>query len=266
MIHVIYLTTCLINGVQYVGRHKVSNTVTLDPNYIGSGTLLKRAIKKHGKENFKRKIICKIETDDVSKVRKLEKIYIKKFGTLFPHGYNWIEGDILEDNPMDYKINKIKVGLATKKRLSDPRNNPMYGKQHSEETKKLMSISKIGERNVWFGKTGKEFPLFGKSFSYEHKRKISEAMKGHSVTQATKNKISESCKGKVSPMKGKKLSMEARRKISEHHADFSGSNNPMYGSRFIWINNGESNKRLLINSDIPKGWFKGMIFKNKIVK
>lgn len=263
MIHVIYLTTCLINGVQYVGRHKVSNPVTLDPNYIGSGTLLKRAIKKHGKENFKRKIICKIETDDVSKVRKLEKIYIKKFGTLFPHGYNWIEGDILEDNPMDYKINKIKVGLATKKRLSDPRNNPMYGKRHSEETKKLMSISKIGERNVWFGKTGKEFPLFGRPFSDEHKRKISKSMIGHKVSSETKKKLSESRIGKDSPMKGKKLSLETKKRISDNHADFSGSKNPMYGSTFIWINNGVINKRHSINTPIPNDWNKGMIYKSK---
>lgn len=71
----IYLTTCNINGKIYVGKHELKEG---DDCYLGSGTLFKRAVKKYGKENFKRKIICKIETDDVSKVRKLEKIYIKK--------------------------------------------------------------------------------------------------------------------------------------------------------------------------------------------
>jgi len=35
----------------------------------------------------------------------------------------------------------------------------------------------------------------------------------------------------------------------------------MYGSRFIWINNGVINKRGKIDEPIPKGWVKGYIRK-----
>lgn len=261
MKHIIYLTTCLVTGKQYVGRHKVSNKYSLDPKYFGSGTLMKKMLKKYGRENFKRKILCKIDTEDIFVVKKLEIIYINKYNTLFPNGYNWIVGDMRDDNPMDYKRNRIKVGIASKRRMSNPENNPMFGKHHTEETKKMMSESRKGERNVWYGKRGKDFPRYGIPLTKECKDKISKALKGHKVSLETRKKISEKCIGRPSPMKGKKLDKITRKKISINHADFSGSKNPMYGSRFVWINNGIVNKRHNINEDIPNGWNKGMIFK-----
>ena len=224
-------------------------------------TLIKKMLNKYGKENFKRKILCKIDTDDIFVVKKLEIVYIKKYNSLFPNGYNWILGDMRDDNPMDYKRNRIKVGIASKKRMANPENNPMFGKHHTDETKRLMSESRIGERNVWYGKTGNEFPLYGIPLTEEHKNKISKALIGHKVSLETRKKISEKRIGIPSPMKGKKLSEITRTKISINHADVSGKNNPMYGSTFVWVNNGVVNKRHKIGVEIPEGWNKGMIFK-----
>jgi len=52
--YVIYKTTNLVDGKVYIGCHK-----TEDPNddYLGSGTLLRRAIKKHGVANFRKEIL-----------------------------------------------------------------------------------------------------------------------------------------------------------------------------------------------------------------
>jgi hypothetical protein len=46
----IYITTNLINGKQYIGKHYG----LINDDYFGSGILLQKALKKYGKENFKK--------------------------------------------------------------------------------------------------------------------------------------------------------------------------------------------------------------------
>jgi len=71
-------------------------------------------------------------------------------------------------------------------------NNPMFGKKHSEESKKKMSEKKKG---VF---AGDKHPLFGKHHSEE-----------------TKEKIRQKALGRPSPRKGKTHSEESKRKMSE---------------------------------------------------
>jgi len=47
---IIYKTTNIINGKIYVGKDESNN-----PAYLGSGYALKPAIKKYGKENFRKR-------------------------------------------------------------------------------------------------------------------------------------------------------------------------------------------------------------------
>lgn len=54
IIHFFYKTTNLINGNFYYGIH---STKDLNDQYLGSGLLIEKAIKKHGRKNFKREII-----------------------------------------------------------------------------------------------------------------------------------------------------------------------------------------------------------------
>jgi len=49
---IIYLTVNLINNKFYIGQ-----TITQDRNYLGSGILITKAIKKYGRDNFKRIIL-----------------------------------------------------------------------------------------------------------------------------------------------------------------------------------------------------------------
>jgi group I intron endonuclease len=55
MFHIIYKTTNLVNGKYYYGVH---STKDINDDYLGSGSKLKNAIKKYGKENFSKEIIA----------------------------------------------------------------------------------------------------------------------------------------------------------------------------------------------------------------
>jgi hypothetical protein len=52
----VYKTT-LPDGRYYIGQHKIINKVTLDPNYFGSGVIIKDYIKSKGLLDLKREIL-----------------------------------------------------------------------------------------------------------------------------------------------------------------------------------------------------------------
>lgn len=78
--------------------------------------------------------------------------------------------------------------------------NPMFGKKHSVETKALIgadsAIRNAGEGNPMFGKTGELSPLFGRNHSEATKRKMSKAGKGRIMSDEAKEKIRQSHLGK----------------------------------------------------------------------
>jgi len=80
-IHYIYLTTNLINNKKYIGQRKCPEFYTPEKDpYLGSGNLLIAAVKKYGKENFKKDILefCNNNKD----ADKLEKYYFDKYDVL----------------------------------------------------------------------------------------------------------------------------------------------------------------------------------------
>ena len=239
----IYLTTCLVNSKIYIGRHELNG----EKNYIGSGTLFKRAVKKYGKENFKRKILRLCYS--LHELRVWEHVYIVKYKSYVRSiGYNIAKGDV---NTSEYNPAKLP---EVREKMSES----MKGRTLSEETKIKISLgnkgkklsektkAKISKNNVGFR---------GKRHTVESKNKMSEKLKGRKFSELHTLKISKSLKGVNYWSKGKK-----RKKHSEL---MTGSNNPMYGSRFIWINNGVVNKRGKIDEPIPEGWVRGKIQKSK---
>ncbi len=239
----IYLTTCIVNGKIYIGKHELNNK-SEGENYIGSGTLFQRAVKKYGKENFERKILRLCYS--LHELKIWEHVYIVKYKSYTRSiGYNIAMGDVntSEYNPAKLTEVREKISKSAKIRFSNPSNRPMLGKSNPH--------------------------------TKEWKIKHSEMMTGRKHTEETKAKISKSQKGEKNHMYGKHLSDETKKKLSKI---FSGKNNPMYGisisgvnhhfygSRFIWINNGVVNKRGKIDEPIPEGWSRGKIQKKKNLK
>ena len=93
----IYITTNLLNGMKYIGKHSRN-----DDTYLGSGVQFRAAVKECGEENFEREIIAYAYTSE--QLNKLEKMYIDTFNAvndpmfynLAPGGDGWYEKRVEE--------------------------------------------------------------------------------------------------------------------------------------------------------------------------
>lgn len=115
----IYKITNLINHKIYIGKDTTS-----DPNYFGSGLLIKRAFEKYGKENFTKEVID--ITGDYDELSKKEIYWISKYkSTDKKIGYNIAPGgeggDTLSNHP-DLDLIREKIS----------KNNPKTGKTYEE--------------------------------------------------------------------------------------------------------------------------------------
>lgn len=126
-----------------------------------SQTYFYRAIQKYGWDNFKHEILFENFTKNEAEMKERELIaYYKSYDANF--GYN-----------IDLGGNSIgKRSEATKKKLSEAHkgksyhditpetrrllsemnsgeNNPMFGRRHSDDTRKKMSIDRSGKEHMW---------------------------------------------------------------------------------------------------------------------
>ena len=85
-IMVIYMTTNKINGRKYIGLDSKNN-----PSYLGSGKAFKLSIKKYGKENFNKEILC--YCGSMEELLEKEKYYIREYNAVdSKEFYNIAEG------------------------------------------------------------------------------------------------------------------------------------------------------------------------------
>ncbi len=114
----VYLTVCLINGKSYVGKYESSER----NDYLGSGKLLRRAIRKYGKENFTRIILERY--DSVEDCRVGEKKWISLLNAVeSPHFYNIAaggEGGNTYGGLGQQELIELKVRLKKRKKRQPP--------------------------------------------------------------------------------------------------------------------------------------------------
>ena len=179
--YLVYKTTNLVNGKIYIGKHETDN---LDDGYLGSGNLLRRAIEKYGRENFKREILFECSTIEEMNAKEAElvneeflkrdDVYNIKLGG--QGGWDYVVENRLNTNPKSNSIgaqayvNRLRsdknfrkevisrwLAIVKKARMEHPekfRTNGFQGKHHTEETKRKIRESigdKTGEKNNAFG-------------------------------------------------------------------------------------------------------------------
>ena len=76
---IVYIIHNKINSKKYIGSDSNNN-----PKYFGSGTYIKKAIKKYGKENFEKVILNKV--NDLSLMKELEEYWINYFNAYLALG------------------------------------------------------------------------------------------------------------------------------------------------------------------------------------
>lgn len=162
----IYKITNLVNGKIYIGKHSTDN---LGDNYMGSGTRLRQAYKKYGLENFNKEVID-YYTSEVE-LNRGEMFYIEKFNSTDPKiGYNLTYGG---EGEIPTKETKKKMSESQKGRpLSEDHKTKLRKPHKMKYTKTEEHLRKLRESQ----KANKK--LVGCSLSAEHKRKISQSMKG----------------------------------------------------------------------------------------
>jgi len=238
----IYKITNRLNNKIYIGAHATQN---ISDNYMGSGTILKKAFKKYGIENFDKDILYTFETEEDMYLKEAELVnedfiqredtYNLKLGGF--GGWTYINKNRLNQTEKNRKSclkNLEKANEANAKKVKEGTHRK--GFTHSDETKAKMSKhpnrSHKGETNPSFGK---------KWFNKNNKNEL--------ILEIDFEKYIAD--GWVKGMKQNKPGNK-------------GIKNPSFGKS--WYTNGSENK-LSSEKDsldlISKGWTKGRTLKKK---
>lgn len=132
----IYKIINIINGKWYIGKHNGKN-----PNYAGSGKLLKQAIKKYGKDSFKKEILENCFTEEELNLKEQQWI-TDTSATTDPMSYNLANGGeggdlskFISYHTIDYSNHKM---LGTKKwfhSLTEDQKKDFHFKQAAKRAK-----------------------------------------------------------------------------------------------------------------------------------
>lgn len=230
MYGVIYKTTNLVNGKIYIGQHK---TQIIDDGYIGSGKLIRLAIEKYGIENFVREILELVQSKEEADLK--EEFWIRESNaTDLSIGYNitrYAWGGHPQTVESRAKISEANKGKTlsddTKEKLRRPKSSDT--KEKMKATQKKIGEKRSLQNKKWFhnpnngesgqfasdtipsgwvqgrGKINYKKPrilseiglesLRANARNPERRKKVSETMRGHEISQDTKDKISRSLRG-----------------------------------------------------------------------
>ena len=171
--------------MKYIGKHYGE----LDDAYLGSGTLLKKDILKYGKDHFTKSIlhVSKNDLENSEKEKQLIALYNAVSNPLF---YNIHEGGCGGNTTAGYTPEEKEALRRKLSEVNRGKNNGMYGKCHSKQTKAFLSYWAEFERDNSCYRTdefkqkmsqitsGSNNGMYGKKHTEESKQKMSINSKG----------------------------------------------------------------------------------------
>lgn len=178
MYYTVYKTTNKLDGKVYIGVHKTND---LNDEYLGSGLLLCRAIEKYGIENFEKEILAVF--DKASEMFKMESELVNEEFVKRKDNYNLKEGgyggwDHLNNGSKEHISRCIQGGRSKKSLecLEKGRETQKYLWDNDPEWRKMCS-RKFSEALRKYYDNGGKASFTGKNHSEETKRKMSMAKK-----------------------------------------------------------------------------------------
>jgi group I intron endonuclease len=209
MYGIIYKITNRVNGKIYIGQ----TTSTLvkrwqKHQYKSHCTLLSRAIRKYGKDNFD---VCTISRcSSLKEMNHRESYYIKLFKALSPYGYNLDSGG---KNKKMSPESRLKISMSQKGKKKKPHTqearNKMsashFGKKASPETRLKLSNLRRGRKMSQESINKTRMAVLGKSKSEIHKQKLALAHTGKTLSEEHRLAISNGLKKKIICNETKKI-------------------------------------------------------------
>jgi group I intron endonuclease len=168
MYGIIYKVENKVNGKVYIGQtiYGLNKRKLEHINDHRYNSILTKAIRKYGRDNFKWDVIDEADNQDV--LNMLERLHISRYESLtIQWGYNIQEGG-------------------------------SNGK-HSDETKRKISKNHAhisGKNHPHYGKVGKDHPMYGKHHSSESKEKLRQFNIGKIQSLKQRKNSSDSHVGK----------------------------------------------------------------------
>ncbi len=175
----VYKTTNVLNNKVYIGQHKGS----FDKKYLGSGIVLKQAVKKHGYIHFRVDLV--VHASNKKELDTLEKFYIAQAKKLLSEDlYNIAPGGYGCGGTQYHKDNCKCLGCRAKRHELLAEKHPMFGRHQSQgfiqrmtgdnnpakrpEVKEKIGLAHRGDKNhmrrieMRRSVTGSGNPMFGK--------------------------------------------------------------------------------------------------------
>ena len=142
--HIVYKTTNIVNNKIYVGLHSTDN---IQDRYLGSGWVLKDAIKKYGRDKFVKEILYVFHTREEARIKEAEIVdeeFCKRLDT-----YNLTIGGMGVENQTGNKNHMYgKLAHNAKKVKAVHKDGTIIITDSIDSLSKLINIARGNIRNL----------------------------------------------------------------------------------------------------------------------